>query len=43
LQSHSGLQGTTRPTHYYVLHDENNFSAEDVQNLTYRLSYLYAR
>ncbi|RIA92803.1 Piwi domain-containing protein [Glomus cerebriforme] len=43
LQSHSGLQGTTRPTHYYVLHDENNFSADDIQNLTYRLSYLYAR
>ncbi|CAG8519331.1 1072_t:CDS:2, partial [Funneliformis mosseae] len=43
LQSHSGLQGTTRPTHYYVLYDENKFDADDIQNLTYRLSYLYAR
>ncbi|PKY39038.1 Piwi-domain-containing protein, partial [Rhizophagus irregularis] len=43
LQSHSGLQGTTRPTHYYVLHDENKVGADEIQNLTYRLCYLYAR
>ncbi|RHZ89453.1 hypothetical protein Glove_14g52 [Diversispora epigaea] len=43
LQSHAGIQGTVRPTHYYVLYDENNFSADEFQSMTYRLCYLYAR
>jgi eukaryotic translation initiation factor 2C len=43
LLSHPGLQGTCRPTHYHVLHDENNFSADSLQELTYRLCYTYAR
>ena len=25
LQSHAGIQGTTRPVHYHVLADENRF------------------
>ena len=29
----AALQGVVRPTHYRVLHDENNLSAEDLQRL----------
>ncbi|KAG8683770.1 hypothetical protein FRC11_013096 [Ceratobasidium sp. 423] len=43
LQSHAGLQGTTRPTHYTVVHDENAFKADDLQGLTYGMAYLFAR
>ncbi|TMW58188.1 hypothetical protein Poli38472_011776 [Pythium oligandrum] len=43
LMSHSGLQGTSRPSHYHVLFDEIGFSADDLQTLTYRLCYTYAR
>ncbi|KAM0874643.1 hypothetical protein ACQ4PT_037326 [Festuca glaucescens] len=43
LCSHAGIQGTSRPTHYHVLLDENRFSADALQNLTYNLCYTYAR
>ncbi|KAI8818024.1 Piwi domain-containing protein [Fimicolochytrium jonesii] len=43
LTSHAGLQGTSKPAHYHVLYDENRFTADDMQELTYRLCYLYAR
>ncbi|KAI9243621.1 Piwi domain-containing protein [Phascolomyces articulosus] len=43
LQSHSGLQGTSRPTHYHVLYDENKFTPDSLQELSYRLTYIYGR
>ncbi|KAL0140472.1 Piwi domain-containing protein [Mucor lusitanicus] len=43
LQSHAGLQGTSRPTHYHVLYDENKFTSDALQELTYNLCYIYGR
>ena len=43
LQAHGGLQGTTRPTHYYVIHDEIGIGADQLQCLTNDISYLFAR
>ncbi|KAL3579627.1 hypothetical protein D5086_017462 [Populus alba] len=43
LNSHAGIQGTSRPTHYHVLFDENNFSSDGLQTLTNNLCYTYAR
>lgn len=43
LCSHGGLQGTSKPSLYTVLIDENKFSPDQLQHLTYRLCYNYAR
>ncbi|KAG2007096.1 argonaute-like protein [Coprinopsis cinerea AmutBmut pab1-1] len=43
LQAHGGLQGTTRPTHYFVVHDEIGFSADMIHGLTNAVSYMFAR
>jgi len=43
LQAHGGLHGTTRPTHYYVIHDENHFTPDVLQTLTNSISYMFAR
>eukprot|EP00850_Spirogloea_muscicola_P016065 SM000128S26198 [mRNA] locus=s128:42629:48102:- [translate_table: standard] len=43
LCSHAGIQGTSRPAHYHVLHDENGFTADALQTLTHDLCYTYAR
>ncbi|KAF8125615.1 Piwi domain-containing protein [Boletus edulis] len=43
LQPHGSLKGTARPTHYYVVHDENGFNADDLQRLTNDLSYMFQR
>ena len=36
-------QGTSRPSHYHVLWDDNNFAADDLQMLTYQLCHTYVR
>ncbi|KAL5975230.1 hypothetical protein ACLOJK_031909 [Asimina triloba] len=36
-------KGTSRPAHYHVLWDENNFTADEMQSLTNNLCYTYAR
>ncbi|KAK9840859.1 hypothetical protein WJX84_012195 [Apatococcus fuscideae] len=43
LVAHSGLQGTSRPTHYHVLFDENQMGADQLQIFTYKMCYLFCR
>jgi eukaryotic translation initiation factor 2C len=43
LCSHAGIQGTSRPSHYHVLWDDNHFSADEIQMLTYQLCHTYVR
>ncbi|TDL23829.1 Piwi-domain-containing protein [Rickenella mellea] len=43
LQAHSGLQGTSRPSHYIVIRDENTFTADLLQEISYALCHSYAR
>ncbi|KAJ1358684.1 putative protein tag-76 [Parelaphostrongylus tenuis] len=35
LCSHYGVQGTSRPARYHVLWDDNNFTADEMQAITY--------
>ncbi|KAG4079836.1 hypothetical protein HA402_014967 [Bradysia odoriphaga] len=34
-------QGTVTPTHFIVLHDDNNYSPDVLQRLTYKMCFLY--
>jgi eukaryotic translation initiation factor 2C len=43
LQSHSGIQGTSRPTLYHVIHDDSKMSSDQVQKLSYDLCFLSER
>lgn len=43
LQSHSGILGTSRSAHYSVVHDENGFSPDSLQSLSFALCHVYAR
>ncbi|CAE1331422.1 ELF2C [Acanthosepion pharaonis] len=43
LCSHAGIQGTSRPSHYHVLWDDNHFNADELQTLTYQLCHTYVR
>ncbi|OAF70228.1 Protein argonaute 1 [Intoshia linei] len=43
LCSHAGIQGTSRPSHYHVLWDDNNLSSNELQMLTYQLCHTYVR
>jgi eukaryotic translation initiation factor 2C len=41
--SHAGLKGTSKPTHYHVLFDENKFGVDKLTELTYALCHIYQR
>ncbi|CAF3771180.1 unnamed protein product [Rotaria sp. Silwood1] len=43
LCSQAAIMGTSRPALYHVLHDENGFSSDDIQQLTYWLCHTDAR
>jgi len=43
LLSHGGILGTSRPAHYNILIDENRFTADGLQSLSYALCHVYAR
>ena len=50
LQAHSALQGTAKPAHYFVVHDEifvrntkSGNPADDLENLTHNMCYLFGR
>ncbi|KAJ7061541.1 argonaute-like protein [Mycena amicta] len=41
LQSHAGILGTSRPSHYSVLYDENNLSPDALQSLSFALCHVH--
>ncbi|XP_020593569.1 protein argonaute 7 [Phalaenopsis equestris] len=43
LCSHWGMKGTSRPTHYHVLWDENKFKSDEFQKLIHDLCYTFVR
>ena len=43
MRSLLSIQGTSRPSHYHVLWDDNNFTADELQVLTYQLCHTYVR
>ncbi len=43
LQAHQGLQGTARPAHYTVLRDDISFEADELEQFTHNLCYLFNR
>ncbi|XP_072973895.1 protein argonaute 7-like [Typha angustifolia] len=43
LCSHWGMKGTSRPTHYHVLWDDNHFKSDELQKLIHNLCYTFAR
>ncbi|KAH9365333.1 hypothetical protein HPB48_007599 [Haemaphysalis longicornis] len=43
LCSHAGIQGTSKPAHYYVVHDDSDFKSDELQKLSYYLCHTYAR
>ena len=43
LCSHAAIQGTSRPCHYHVLWDDNDFTADDLQLLSYQLCHTFWR
>ncbi|KAI0721640.1 Piwi domain-containing protein [Cerioporus squamosus] len=42
LQSHAGLLGTSRPSHYVILENQTHLDKQAVQTLTFHLCHTYA-
>jgi len=42
LQSHQGLQGTSRPAHYRVVYNTNDITLNELQQLCYELCFTYS-
>uniref|UniRef100_T1JX37 Piwi domain-containing protein n=1 Tax=Tetranychus urticae TaxID=32264 RepID=T1JX37_TETUR len=40
---HKGIKGTSRPCHYYMLHDDNNLTIEEMSKITYYLCHIFER
>lgn len=43
LCSHVAIQGTARPVHYHVIHDEVKMKPDDLQKMIYQQCYQYIR
>ncbi|XP_050538341.1 protein argonaute-2-like isoform X4 [Daktulosphaira vitifoliae] len=43
LCSHASIQGTSRPTKYHLLWDDNNLSEDQLEQLTFYLCFMFAR
>ncbi|XP_075233005.1 protein argonaute-2-like isoform X4 [Lycorma delicatula] len=43
LVSHASIQGTSRPTKYHLLWDDNDMVEDDLEELTYYLCHLFSR
>ncbi len=43
IQSQQALKGTGIPGHYYVLFDENGFTSDSIQKLTFDLCFTFSR
>jgi len=44
LQSHAGILGTSRPSHYIILRDDNfDYNADILQELSWVLCHVYAK
>jgi len=43
LCSHVAIQGTARPVHYHVIHDEVKMKPDDLQRMIYHQCYQYIR
>ena len=43
LQSHIPIQGTAKPTYYFVIRNDMKFSTTQIQTLTHNLCYTFVR
>lgn len=37
------LKGTSKPTKYHVIWDDNNFTEDELQEITFNMCFMYAR